>query len=307
MPTRRTTAVVAVVATLLVLTGCGTQGAPEAGRAGRNSTQVPGTRPSPPPPSSAPVTPGTMPSQESSPASSTDPSDGVVTESSSPTFAIVDQTTGDYVIGQGRSAVLLEIGIHGVGKAWTVGRMQVRHTPHGTTVRYDGRGDVDPKARLGPGYSLAGRAPVDPHPAHLRLDLVMTADGLGHADVWIDGRHHRVVANEPPHTAQPVVTAVVAAFRAEDWSAMYDLTVRLPGMSRADFIRAFGKDGSVSELEITGDTVYRVAGGVGYADTPAHVVATIRHRRLDRDVVVRLVYRENGWRFSTIATGTPGA
>ena len=107
----------------------------------------------------------------------------------------------------------------------------------------------------------------DSEPVRLRFDVDLDADGLGRADVWIEGQHYRVVVTtEPPHTAGPVVTAVVAAYRTEDWSTLYDLTVRFPGMSRADFVRAFGSDGSISELEITGDTVYRVVDGLGRAE-----------------------------------------
>ena len=214
------------------------------------STRTPGL------PSSAATTPlapaGTAPGDTSS--------EGIVTESTTPTFAVVDQTTGDYVVGQGRSAVLLEIGIRGVGRAWTVNRMGVRQTP----------------------------------------------DDLGHADVWIDGRRHRVTGTEPPHTADPVVSAVVEAMRTEDWSAMYDLTVRLPGMTRADFVKTFGSDGTIESLELTGDTVYRVTGGVAYADAPAHIAATIGKRHLDRDGAVELIYREGKWRFSSFAKGIDG-
>jgi hypothetical protein len=109
------------------------------------------------------------------------------------------------------------------------------------------------------------------------------------------------VATEPPHSAGPVVTAVVAAFRAQDWSALYDLTVHFPGMSRAAFVRTFGADGSITELEITGDTVYHVVEGLGRATTPAHLVATIGQRHVDRDIAVQLVYRDGAWRFSSLA------
>jgi hypothetical protein len=307
MRTRRTPVVVGVLATLL-LAGCGSPSAPVATERSRNSQQVTGTSPSP-----STRTPGLSSSAATTPVApaGTAPADtsseGIVTESTTPTFAVVDQTTGDYVVGQGRSAVLLEIGIRGVGRAWTVNRMGVRQTPDGTSVHYEGRGQLDPKARFGGRIPpLAGASPVDPRPAHLRVDLLMTPDGLGHADVWIDGRRHRVTGTEPPHTADPVVSAVVEAMRTEDWSAMYDLTVRLPGMTRADFMKTFGSEGTIESLELTGDTVYRVTGGMAYADAPAHIAATIGKRHLDRDGAVELIYREGKWRFSSFAKGIDG-
>jgi hypothetical protein len=145
----------------------------------------------------------------------------------------------------------------------------------------------------------------DPEPVPLRFDVRLGADGIGTADVWIDGHHYHLAVAHPPHTAGPVVTAVVAAFRAEDWSALYDLTVHFPGQSRADFARTFGSDGHITTLEITGVTAYGVADGVGYAATPAHVVATIGSQALDRDVAVKLVYSRGEWRFTTMAGHLP--
>jgi hypothetical protein len=303
MRERRTTVVVGLLlAALVELSGCGSRAAPVAGTPSQISTQVPGTRPSqtiPPGFARYPSTPVATVSSSATPGDT--PSEGIITESTRPTFAIVDQTTGDYVLGAGESVSSVEIGIHGVGKAWLVGAVHIRRTSDGTIARFDGPGHVDARARFGGSHSMLGSAPVDPRRAHLRIEVVMTPDGLGHADIWIDGRRHRIVATEPPHTAEPVVTAVVTAFRKQDWGALYDLTVRLPGMTKAEFVHVFGRGGSVSKLAITGETVYRVSGGVGYADTPAHVVATIRGRQLDRHVAVELVFRSGRWRFSSLA------
>jgi hypothetical protein len=230
MAARRTTVVVAMSVGLFALVGCGSQMAQDpAATLGADPTPHNGTSPSPPRPAPDPTT--TAPR----PTSSADRShpEGIVTESTTPAFAVVDQASGDYVIGQGKTAVLLEIGIHGVGKAWTVDAMHVHQTGRGTTVEYDGHGKLDRKARFDGRFpSLAESSPLDPEPAHLRVELVMTPDGLGHADVWVDGRRHHVDGTEAPHTADPVVSSVVEAMREKNWSALYDLTVRLPGMTR---------------------------------------------------------------------------
>jgi len=304
MGARRTTPAVAMSVALLSLVGCGAQMAQDpAATRGADPTPHIGTSPSPSPRAPDPTTTAPSPTGTSDPS----PSEGIVAESTTPAFAVVDQASGDYVVGQGKTAVLLEIGIHGVGKAWAVDHMHVRQTGRGTTVEYDGDGKLDRKARFDRRFpTLAGSSPVDPEPAHLRLELVMTPDGLGHADVWIDGRHHRVEGTEAPHTADPVVSSVVEAVREEDWSGMYDLTVHLPGMTRRGFVRTFGSDGSIHSLELTGDTVYRVRGGVAYSDTPAHVDATIGGHHLDRDVAVELVYQDGEWRFSSFAKGMNG-
>jgi hypothetical protein len=220
--------------------------------------------------------------------------------------SLTDQMSGDFVVGLGSAEVVIGgVGIHGVGAAWGTKRVHVGRTSHGIVARYDGPGKLQRHAPLGLGIasltSMVGSGLGDPEPVRLRFDVRLDASGLGRADVWIGSRRYQVVATEPPHDAGPVVTAVVAAFRAEDWSALYDLTVRFPGMSRADFVRHFGSDGSISELEITGDTVYRVVDGLGRAATPAHVVATIGQRHLDRDVAVQLVYKDGAWRFSSLA------
>lgn len=222
-------------------------------------------------------------------------------------FAITDQETGDYVAGVGGTGfTLLEIGIHGVGRAWNTKRVTVRRSAAATVVRYDGPGRLDAKADLG-GYSaFSSRTPVDPHPARLRIEAQMTPDGLGTADVWLDDRHYRVVGAEPPHTADPLMDIVVHDLVRRDWSHLYEHTVRLPGMTRKVFARTFGRHGTISELTILGATAYRVENGVAYADAPAHVVATIKRRHLDLDGAVELVYRQGEWRFSTIARRVRG-
>jgi hypothetical protein len=222
-------------------------------------------------------------------------------------FALVDPETGDFVVGLANGVVIGEIGIHGVGAAWTTHRVEVTRTPDGLVAHYDGPGRLQRHAPLQLGLAaISASGDNDSQPVRLRFDVDLDAEGLGRADVWIEGQHYRVVVTPPPHTAGPVVTAVVAAYRAEDWSTLYDLTVRFPGMPRDDFVRNFGSDGSISELEITGDTVYRVVDGLGRASTPAHVVATIGQRHLDRDVAVQLVYRDGAWRFSSLAKDIGG-
>jgi hypothetical protein len=307
MPTRRrlVAAIAVTVAAVLLTAGCGSQTPRSTATPGRNSDSTPvnGTSPSAVPESPRPTIPGETDDYHS---------DGIVTESGPErSFALTDLTNGDFVAGLSNGDVVIgEIGIHGLGAAWGTHKVQVTRSPDGLVAHYDGPGRLVRNASLDLGLatftSLSGAATLaDSQRARLRFDVRLDSVGLGDADVWI-GRHHcHLVAGEPPHTADPVTTAVVTAMRAEDWSAMYDLTVRLPGMTRAAFVRSFGADGSISSLELTGDTVYRVANGVAYADTPAHVLATLGRRHLDRDVTLRLVYGDGEWRYATMAKKAP--
>jgi hypothetical protein len=303
MPRRRTPVAAVAVATVLLTAGCGSQTPRSTATPGANSTMVNGTSPSATPHTTPPATPGTADDYHS---------DGTVSESGSArSFAITDSTKGDFVAGLSNGDIVIgEVGIHGLGAAWGTRKVQVTRSPDGLVAHYDGPGRLQHGAPLDFGVatltSLTGAATLgEPEHVRLRFDVRLDSDGLGHADVWIDRHHYYLVATEPPHTAGPATTAVVAAMRAEDWSTMYDLTVHLPGMTRASFVRTFGSDGSISSLELTGDTVYRVANGVTYADTPAHVVALLGQRHIDRDVAVELVYREGEWRYSTMAKTIP--
>jgi hypothetical protein len=300
---RRRTAIVTVVATIgLAITGCGSQTAPAASPS-QTTGQPNGTQPSPSAPDgSAP--PAVASSSAATSEATSD--DGIVTESRRSSFGIVNQQTGDYVAGVGRRVVVLEIGIHGIGQIRTEGRALLRRTATGTIVHYDGQGSLDATARLDKNTVFGADRPADPKPARLRVEARMTPNGLGTADVWIDGRHHRVVATEPPHTAGPVTAVVVDDFRRNDWSDLFDHVVRLPGMTREHFVRAFGRGGTLSELTVTGATVYRIENGTAYADTPAHLVATIKGRHLDRNVAVQLVYRRGEWVFSSLARNVDG-
>jgi hypothetical protein len=306
MPARRTPFVAGVLTSLVTLAGCGSQTAPEAAAPpSQNSSEVPGTRPSvstetPVRATADPSSPTTAPSPTSStPRTSTD------------SFTVTDQTSGDFVTGlDNGDVVIAAVGIHGLGLAWSTRRVQVTHSAQGAIARYDGFAKLQRGASLKLGIasvpSLVHTDLGEPEPVRLRFVVRIDPDGVGHADVWLDGHHARLVVAEPPHTAGPVVTAVVSAFRAENWSALYDLTVHFPGQSRRDFIREFGSDGSIEELEVTGDTVYRVVDGVGRALTPAHVVATVGQRHLDRGVAVELVYRDGRWLFSSLAKHIDG-
>ena len=62
----------------------------------------------------------------------------------------------------------------------------------------------------------------------------------------------------------------------------------------------------MTQLEVTGDTVYAVRYGVAYAEAPAHVVATINGRHLDRDVAVELIWGRGEWHFNSLARGIHG-
>jgi hypothetical protein len=310
MRTRRTPAAWATYALMLALCGCGSQAAPATGPPRQNSTQAIGASPSPSPPTetSPPFGSSAPSSGTSSPTPRPTRSEGIVTEGvEHPTFAIVDQASGDFVTGtrSGRTT-LVEIALHGVGTAWLDGKVLVRRTPAGTIARVEGRGHVDRRARWGRGYPSAGGTPVDPQTVDLRLEAIMTPDGLGHADIWIDGEHHRLVATEPPHSADPVIRIVVDDYLRRDWADMYDHFIALPGYSKADFVRLFGRGGSVTQLAVTGGTVYAVRYGVAHAYAPAHLVATIHGRHLDRDVAVDVIYQRGEWRFSTIARSIPG-
>jgi hypothetical protein len=300
MPTRRSPTKLATAALLLALAGCGSQGAPTTAPPSQNSSQVPGTRPSTPGPTGSPTTPTASPSSVTMSASVG--VDGAHADGQS--FAIVDQESGDYVVGAGEAGfTMLDIGIHGVGKVWSTKRVTVRRSTAGTVVRYEGPGRLDAKAHLDR-LSVFSGMPVDP--TRLRLEAVMTPDGLGTADLWLDGRHYQVVGTQPPHTATPVMDIVVRDLLHRDLADLYHYTVRLPGMTKAQFLKDFGTIVTITQLDVHGDTMYRVVNGVAYADAPVHLVATVKGRHMERDGAVELVYRQGEWKFSTIARQVRG-
>src|SRR4051812_20263687 len=173
MPRRPTPVLVAVLALVVGVTGCGSQGPPEGGSPGQNASQVPGTRPSQTVPPGFQSTPAPGAPSNSTTTTATVPADAT---GDTTTFAIVDQETGDFAVGLGGDHLLvLQIGIHGVGKAWNTKRATVHRLAGVTVLRYDGPGRLDARARLD-GPSAMSALPVDPRPAHLRVQARMTAD-----------------------------------------------------------------------------------------------------------------------------------
>jgi hypothetical protein len=286
---RRTTCVVAAL-TVTALSGCG-RSTPVADSPSQNSSPVPGTSHSPD--TSRSSIPGGFRSDSTGSPVPSPTASGITTATTHADFAVVDQLTGDHVVASGQGQSLVEIQLSGVGGVSFVGNVGLRRTPAGTTIGYDG-----PAHR--------GSSPV-----RLRLSALMTPDGLGHADIWVDGVHHRLVATTPPRTADPVVGIVVDDFHRGDWADLYDHTVGLPGYSKADFVRLFGQGGEITSLDLRGPTVYEVRYGVAYADAPAHLVATLDGHHLDRGAAVELVWRDGAWRFSslsrTVHGNSPGA
>src|SRR5689334_14151759 len=196
MRTRRTPVLVGALAVLVTLAGCGSQTAPTATTTpGTSPLQQNGTSPSPPSPSP-------LPSMSAPSVGDDHHGDGIVSESKDPrAFAISDSDTGDFVAGLGNGDVVIgEVGIHGIGAAWGTRRVTVRRTAAGVDAHYDGPGRLERHAPLDLGFaalSLSGMS-GDPQPIRLRFEVHLDADGLGHADVWIDERHVRLVAAEPP-------------------------------------------------------------------------------------------------------------
>lgn len=305
MGTRRTTF---IVVALLALAGCGSQEAPEAGAPSQNSNRVPGTRPS------QTVPPGFQTSTESPtdpPTAGTDPTAPASSVAAEPSFTVIDSETGDFVAGLGNGDVVLGgVGIHGVGAAWGIRRVHVTRSDQGVVAHYDGPGKLQRGTPLDLGVAtlstMVGSDLGDPESVRLRFDVRLDPDGLGESDVWIDGHHYHLSAGEPPHTADPVVAIVADDFRRQDWADLYDHYVHLPGETKQDFVKHFGAGSTVSELTITGPTIYRAANGVPYADAPAHVVATVAGgHHLDRDVFIHLAYQQGEWRFSSMAKTSP--
>ena len=84
----------------------------------------------------------------------------------------------------------VEVVIPRVGMAWSEAPASfVRRIASTSTIRYDGRGFLDEKARLDPSFPMATRPSGLSRPVSLRIEATLT-QGLsaGHATVWLDGR-----------------------------------------------------------------------------------------------------------------------
>jgi hypothetical protein len=219
---------------------------------------------------------------------------------------LFDSSTGNFLFTAtgGRA---LAVGLYGVGVAWPRGNLPastITHTATGSLVRYDGPAFLDRKARLLRDAPVLFQIPGSRTPTRLEVRARLDADGSGVADVWLAGRHYHLTEHAVPRSPVALDAAldqVISAYESGDWVGLYRVTVALPGLDRAQFVREYRSGHvSVTDIRVTGGVRYRSSAGVHYADVPVHLTGTIAGEAVPRVLTLEFVQRGNGWLYSTL-------
>ena len=171
--TKRVTPPLAVIAFLVA--GCGSQASPDGAAPSQSSNAIPGTRPS------SSIPPGFRTDATAAPSAGLTPTGTPSAATSDPVeVQLTDNRSNDYVTAaDAGDLIVMEIGIHGVGKIWADRDPTLRRTASGVVLHYSGPGRVDRRARLGD--TFGDTRTVDPRQARLRIEARVDSDGVGRA------------------------------------------------------------------------------------------------------------------------------
>jgi hypothetical protein len=273
---RRTTSLVLAA---VVLAGCGSRAAPDAG------------------PSSLTTGPTTTPTSSATPSS--------VPASDVPAV-LFDSSTGNYLFTVATRRTF-GVGVYGVGVAWPAGDLPAsafRHTGAGTLVHFQGPAFLDRKAHLLRDAPVLFQIPSSSEPTRLVVRARLGGDGSGVADVWLAGRHYHLTEHAVPRSPVALDTAldqVISAYRSNDWIGLYRVTVAIPGLDQAGFVREYRSGHvAISQFRVIGQVRYRSSAGVHYADVPVHLTGTIAGQHPPRELTLEFVQRGSGWLYSTL-------
>lgn len=156
---------------------------------------------------------------------------------------------------------------------------------------------------FGVGYQFAGTATS----ATVRFTgQVDAAHGSSPIEVWVNGTHYHVAAGNAAQNADSTANAVVAALKANDWPALYDLaddSLR-NGMTAAQFAQqvtsAFGAGTKITDVTITGAITYTTnQAGVSYADVPITMTVFVNGANQTTAGVLVLIDDQGSWRWFT--------
>jgi hypothetical protein len=201
------------------------------------------------------------------------------------------------------------VAIPGTGLTWAAQPAAAStKSDHSVQLRYDGTGYLDANAKLdtefGVGYQTVGA------PTTITLRLIGQVDPAhtsGSIELWVNGIHYQFAAAPAPQNADTVGNAVLAALKANDWTALYNLaddSLR-GGGTAAQFTQQvqaqFGAGGQVSDAHSIGATTYTTnQAGVSYANLPVSI--TVIHAGATQTATGTLVLIDDqgSWRWFTM-------
>jgi hypothetical protein len=192
----------------------------------------------------------------------------------------------------------------GEGRVWPTDRVKATRMSAGVVdLSYDGAGHLDP------------RAPADVtttahhfRPWTVRLRLVGQVDPAEHSasvDIWVNGKHRRIVSPEQAGGAEAVVREFLTAVDDHDWSRVYDVSDRYMrnGVPRGDFVIGIGAGAAhrITEVEAVGPTTYTTTGGgVRFARVPIRLTYRTGTAATTVDAALVLVVDTGGWKVLSV-------
>ena len=181
--------------------------------------------------------------------------------------------------------------------------------PHAVVVAYDGAGTVDQAARLDFVFGL-DQPSGQTQPTAIRLTAqIDPIAGAATADLWTSGAHYRLRVQPPPQDADQALAAVLRAYRAEDWGALYDLLdsqVRAQ-LSRAAFVAQITAGASgwrVVDAQVVSPITYST-GQAGFFMAVAQVRTTLSRQGATRTDVAQaeFLWQNGRWALFTLGSG----
>lgn len=202
----------------------------------------------------------------------------------------------------------------GIGLIWPTGAADVQpRSGQDTQLRYNSSGYLDAKAQLDPEFGVAYQFTGTRTASTVRLvGHIDPAHHTGVVELWLNGTHYHLTAQGDPSRgtpADPTVAAVLAAYRAQDWHALYKLTdTSLTANQTEQQFTALltnGLAGShIGAAQTAGATSYTTTStGIAFAQVPITLTQVDQQGTTQSTpVTLRLIYDTGGaWHMLTLA------
>jgi hypothetical protein len=192
----------------------------------------------------------------------------------------------------------------GEGRVWPTARVKGTRTSAGAVnLSYDGAGYLDAAARAD-GTTSAHHF----RPRRVRLRLVGQVGPTDHrasVDVWVNGRHWRIVSRAEVGGAEAVVSQFLGAVNDHDWNRLYDLSDRYMrnGVPRNKFVIGIGAGAAnrITEAQAMGPTTYTTTGaGVRFARVPIRLTYGSGTAMMTVDAALVLAVDTGGWKVLSV-------
>ena len=204
--------------------------------------------------------------------------------------------------------------VPGIGLVWPTGAADIQpQSGQDTQLRYNSSGYLDAQAQLDPEFGVAYQFTGTRTASTVRLvGHIDPTHHTGVAELWLNGTHYHLAAQGDPSRstpADPTVTAVLAAYRAQDWPALYKLTdTSLTANQSVQQFTALLTDGLAGSHIGAAQT----AGPISYTTTSTGITfaqVSVTLTQVDQQgttqsspVTLRLIYDTGGaWHMLTLA------